>query len=155
MQTCQTSGKWSVNPIFSTDYKQAVKKNHYFYPVPRLLLLDDDQLYTSIFSDHNATVRFDVTTINSCNDLNYLEGKAFDVAVVDLNLGSTLATELTGEIKSLFGPIPIIIISSDDFDLNDSQKNSGIWEFLPKSIGIEAILDSVFDTYVWWNINTK
>lgn len=118
----------------------------------RLLLIDDDEKYTAELYEHGSLYGFEIRAIGDYADLTSLEYEEFDIAVVNLDLHPTGNLKIIEAIFELFGPIPVVMVSSSD-QVPEQRSSSEVFEVIPKSLGVEAILDAAMDAYEWWNLD--
>ena len=120
---------------------------------PKLLLIDSDEKYTILFTDYAASLNFDVKVVNNYQDLSILEQETFDVVIIDNDLRPTKGRKIFSAIKTLFGYIPIILISSSERQLSENLSQVEFYDFLHKSLGIGAILDAALDAHERWKLD--
>lgn len=120
---------------------------------PKLLLIDDDSIYTSIFYESAFSLDFQTKILNDYRDLPKVKGEEFDVAIVDYDLGETTGQELSKNIRAMFGSIPIIIISASNRPIAESSMGGDYYDFIHKSLGSRIILDAAYDASEWWKLN--
>ena len=112
---------------------------------PRVLLVDDDPLFSEVLSALGRGKGIQLTICRSLNELAILSVSVnFDVAIVDQYLDG-LYEALTGtEIARLFRQTPVVLVSQSSEakirSLNQSDWPNAIKAFVKKTDGPDAIL---------------
>ena len=115
--------------------------------LPRLVLIDDDPVFGHIFSKTADRQGLKIDCYETVLELDYmgLLGQ-YDVAVVDYDLGQVNGIEMVSYLSSLFGDIPMILVSScDRVPTPEKPWSANVRCFVHKSQGVAAILQAAIE----------
>jgi DNA-binding NtrC family response regulator len=111
--------------------------------MPRKILFVDDEapireLLSLFFRKKGCEVS---TAVNAQEGRTLAEGGAFDLAIVDVNLGAENGLELLGFLKSNYPRMPVIIFTgmADDDEVLNKAMRSGASGFLRKTEPLEKL----------------
>ncbi len=112
-----------------------------------ILLVDDDPIFRASMTQYARKLNIPLTICTSLRDLcTKALPKVFEVAIIDYYLDG-MKDYLTGtEVATVLEETPIILVSSSDRCLSDSQNwPSSIKKFLNKKSGVQTILTTALE----------
>lgn len=110
----------------------------------KLVIFDDDVCFGALLTAKARQAGFDTKFFTSLIDLgSFARIKEFDIAIIDYFLGSIRGDEIAEYVDTFFAEIPVIIVSSNDFDPRQVAKwPASVRQFVPKTQGIGKIIDA-------------
>ncbi len=116
-------------------------------PPPRILLVDDDEMYGKILARAASQAGIDLVYCRSLEEFGKLKDFDFDVALIDYDLGAVTGCELTVYLEHYTkSEVPVVLISQSELK-RDRQWPSSIQEFILKDRGPHAALEAACGTY--------
>lgn len=112
---------------------------------PRVLVVDDDPTFGKIMERAAAYLNADMVFVQSLQDLDPEKLGAFDVAIVDYDLGSVTGIELARYLDHHVS-VPIILVSHTE-QIPNRQWSDSIHDFVHKSAGAHVIMDAAFEAH--------
>jgi DNA-binding NtrC family response regulator len=115
-----------------------VSKNE---PPINVLLVDDDDSLREVLADEMRRSGFRTTAARDAESaLHEIENRAFDVAIVDLNLPGVSGEELLRELRERAGSMEVIILTGHATVENAvSTLKDGAYDFLTKPCNLEEL----------------
>ena len=116
---------------------------------PVVLIVDDDEIFTSIAKKWLSRESIDVVSISSASEiLDALISHQPDLLIVDLNIGDDSGFEVAAVVRQMprYAGLPIVFLSGEtDADVRDRARFIGAEDFLrkpiaPKRLAIEVRL---------------
>lgn len=107
----------------------------------RFVLIDDDEVCRKVykgFADAEGTLLDCFNSLEEMGSIGHLA--AYDVAIVDYDLGHMNGLEIAEYLPSLFGGMPMVLISGKNRDDKVGKWPSSVRCFVSKDAGPEAIL---------------
>ena len=78
----------------------------------RILVVDDELLIRDLLYDFFTGEDWDITVADGGQKaIDFLKNREFDVVLTDLKMPDVDGLELTGRIRSLYGSLPVIIMT--------------------------------------------
>ncbi len=117
---------------------------------PHILLIDDDPMFRTLFAQAADKLNIQFSAVSSLRELEpFAQEKSFDIAVVDYFLDG-VHENLTGlDVASFMGSTPVLLVSNSDHCVAASEVwPEAIRKFVPKRVGVAAILRSAVDLWV-------
>jgi CheY-like chemotaxis protein len=108
----------------------------------RMVLIDDDPVYRTIVTRCAQMAGIDLDVYESLLDLGAigLLGR-YDAAIVDYDLGNMNGIEIAEYLSSLFGDIPMVLVSEKARSPDERGWPNSIKKFMKKSEGYAAALN--------------
>ncbi|WP_319470498.1 response regulator [uncultured Pseudodesulfovibrio sp.] len=113
----------------------------------RVLLVDDEEAFTSALSKRLSRRGLDVKTASDGNEgLGLIESEAFDVVVLDVKMPGMSGMQVLKAIKGRFPDIEVILLSGHA-DMDDAVDSLafGAFDFLVKPTSTERLLCRILD----------
>ncbi len=121
---------------------------------PHVLLVDDDPVFGKIMAQYARKFGYTLTYVASVENLPDLNHTAFDVAILDYDLGAVTGVELASYFESCCTPLPIVMVSQSKHDERGDWPGA-VHEFVHKSLGPYAILDAAVDAQKIFAIHAR
>lgn len=110
---------------------------------PSIVVVDDDPIFGGIIRRKARKHGMSVVHIAGVEELNSVNLSHFDVAVVDYFLEGMNGLQMTKLIEEKCkGVLPVVLISGT---MREERVPDGVFSFVPKQDGIEAILDQAVE----------
>jgi DNA-binding NarL/FixJ family response regulator len=114
----------------------------------RVLLVDDHPLILSALKAMMESIQPGVAVISLASGRAAREllaqDAAFDLVLLDLQLGDAVGFELLGEVRKRFPAIPVVVISASDRPSDVIQAiDLGAMGYLPKRMSTEGLADAL------------
>lgn len=111
----------------------------------RILLVDDNQAVTRALAALLRDEGYEpVPFFSGAPAMEYCRSHCPDVALIDIHLPDISGLELSRDIRSLHGELPIIILSGDNsMDMLRALPQSGATYFLSKPVSAATLLNSL------------
>lgn len=78
----------------------------------RILVVDDELLIRDLLYDFFTTQGWDIVVAEGGQKaIDYLKNQQFDIVLIDLKMPDIDGMDLTGRIRSLYGDLPVIIMT--------------------------------------------
>ena len=78
----------------------------------RILVVDDELLIRDLLYDFFTTQDWDISIAEDGQKaIDYLKNKEYDIVLTDLKMPDMNGMDLTGRIRSLYGDLPVIIMT--------------------------------------------
>ena len=121
-----------------------------FKGVPKILLVDDDHVFTSVFKEVARCSGVAVQVANDYQDVVLDENRKFNTVILDFDLGQTNGKVVSKKIFANYGPLPIVLISAKERSVVNEVDVPEIFDFVHKSVGKETVLSSAVDAFQRW-----
>ena len=128
------------------------------HTMPRLLVIDDDNLHRMIICRVAAKAGFLPAGAASYDEAAKLaQETAFDCITLDLSLGNHAGTEMLHHLSMLGSTVPIIVVSGADYaTCKETVKvaemlNLDIWECIPKPVDLVMLRHFLERLKASWN----
>jgi len=110
-------------------------------PIPRLLIVDDDEEFLEIIERRFSRRGFSVAAFGVCQDAAAAAGRQrFDAAIVDRSLLGAVDLELVIRLKSVDAELPVIVLSGWSGAAYVAEANdAGACEYLTKPCGLDEL----------------
>src|SRR2546428_9761245 len=104
----------------------------------RLLIIDDDERITTLFSDFFAN-RYEVeTAFSGVEGLAALLRQRPDLVLLDINMPGMNGLEVLRDIKRLDGRIPVIMVTANnEIAAAEEALKNGAFAYLPKPFQLQ------------------
>lgn len=122
--------------------------------MPRILLVDDDPIFCKVMQRLAQNYRSPLTVVSSVAKMPETPDNAFDVAVIDYDLGCVTGLELIACLREQGLNIPVVLVSGTRRAVGP-QWNDTIHEFVNKAAGPCAILDAAFEAHELAGVHTR
>jgi DNA-binding NtrC family response regulator len=132
--------------FFDREYNPNRQHDQYLKPqgksIPRVLIIDDDDLVRTLLFDFLNTRGYEVTVASSgIEGLEKLKHSLFDIVITDLKMPEMDGLTLTKKIKEMKREIEIIVVTGyGTTDAEVEAMQSGVSGFLRKPFRLEDIL---------------
>jgi two-component system, chemotaxis family, chemotaxis protein CheY len=128
------------------------------HTMPRLLVIDDDNLHRMIICRVAAKAGFLPAGAASYDEaVKLAQETAFDCITLDLSLGNHAGTEMLHHLSMLGSTVPIIVVSGADYaTCKETVKvaemlNLDIWECIPKPVDLVMLRHFLERLKASWN----
>ena len=114
----------------------------------RLVLVDDDPVYTTIINRAGEQLGISIDTFHSLEDLGSVGAlNYYDGAILDINLGpnSVSGLEIVDYMEALQFNIPVIVVSSTELPINQQFLPSCVHKVMNKSAGYENVVSEIVE----------
>ena len=118
-------------------------------PQDKLVIFDDDPYYGALLSAAAFGFDFKPSYFSSIYDLKpFSQLRDFDLAIIDIYMGSIRGDELAEYIDMFCAEVPVILISGQDLHIPECESHwpKSVRTFLPKSAGPYKILEAARST---------
>jgi CheY-like chemotaxis protein len=111
----------------------------------RILLMDDSQLFLEVTGAALQAAGYDVVTANDLSQLAELRSRPSDLVLMDVQMPEAFGDDVALTLRHAYGiSAPIYLLSSlEEMDLADRVEWAKIDGFIPKQLGLEAIVSRV------------
>ena len=126
-------------------------------PVPRILLIDSDFVFTQAFEREASKFQIPVATSDSNLNLMELSKWPYDIVILDLESnGGEFAAEVAHDISNESGGIPILMIGTGPPSLAQQYTwSDSISAFSDKHQGAAAVLSDALQALATMKRNTR
>jgi DNA-binding NtrC family response regulator len=107
---------------------------------PKLLLVDDDRLFTMIISKIAEKEKIPITVCHSIKEVGKITKWDFDVAIIDYDLGDFTGVQLT-DILTRLREMPVVLVSQYR-EIEAKRWPNCIKEFINKSRGPDQVINA-------------
>ncbi len=111
----------------------------------RFLLIDDDTEFCTYFSRYAHSIGMTLDFYTSLLDLEaFTTNSAYDVVIIDFDLGAHVGPDLVNYLSALFGNIPIYLVSAYSKErIQPYLVNHPTIEYISKSLGFANIIATI------------
>lgn len=122
------------------------KLNERQLPVPRVLLVDDDETFGKIMARIAQREGIPLTYFSSVKEFNRLSKLNFDVAIIDYDLGTITGLQLSEIIERYLQKIPVVLVSQYRH-IDPKYWPRCVRNFVHKAVGPYQIFAALFDVH--------
>ena len=125
--------------------RSAIRRRFAGLFLPRIVLIDDDPIFCEMMRTAAEKMRIKMTVIDDPAALSGVIAKGrVDVVILDYDLGP-----VTGiDVAAVLGPIPSLLTSRTCRHIPETdQWPDSVVGFVPKKLGVMAILETTLDIY--------
>ncbi len=124
--------------------------------IPRILVVDDDPMFCYAFQRFAKLRQVPVGIYETIEDFEKTKDWAYDLVVMDFDLGSLSGVEFAEYIENAIGYVPTLLVSCADREQEFGSPWPDLIEgFSNKEKGLENIFDDAIKTYAIGRMRRK